>query len=137
MVIRQLQMHLYIYIYKCNYVNSNVIALPCGNNYVTVMYLHYSNIIMLWYYNYVTVRTNKAAKCEVFMNCSKNIICILRNKYNCLKWNAKGIINVKEKILLTNVEYLGCQSSMDISIFIDIHGCTFSIVIGINKETQS
>ena len=40
------------------------------------------------------------AKCEMFMNCSKNQMGIFQNKYDCQTWNTKGIVDVKKQIWL-------------------------------------
>ena len=38
--------------------------------------------------------TAMVAICEMFLNCSENIIFICRNKYDSQTWNTKGIICV-------------------------------------------
>ena len=38
-----------------------------------------------------------AAKCEMFVNCSRNFIGICKHKYDFKTWNTKGNGDVKEK----------------------------------------
>ena len=40
------------------------------------------------------------------MNWNKTFIVIAENKYNCQTWSAKGIIDVKKQIWVTDVKYL-------------------------------
>ena len=52
-----------------------------------------------------------AAKCEMFINWSENVLGNCKKKKrkkekNNQTWNTKGIIDVKEKMCLTDVKYL-------------------------------
>ena len=46
------------------------------------------------------------AKCEMFMNYSKNFKGICKKQIYCQTWNTKGIIELQEEVWLTIVKYL-------------------------------
>ena len=47
-------------------------------------------------------RTYMTTECEMFVNCSKNFIDIEKKKQTNMTVNTKGVIDVKEQVLLTN-----------------------------------
>ena len=78
-----------------------------------------------------------AAKCKVFIKYGKTLWAFVKKKYDCKTWNTKGIIDVKEHIWLTNVEYLKLSVSLHGHLyFVYIHICTFLTDIGTNKEKE-